>query len=413
MTTYVAVEDRAEQQAADPGQREDRLDDDGAAEQGADVEADDGQQREARRTEGVAPEHPSVRQALRPRHVDEVLLQGGDHVAAQEPHVHGDLRRRQRHGGQRHRFEVLRGAVAERHVARAGEVVGPHLHAEDLHAAQGEEQHEQHRHHVVGEGQHAERHGGDARVRLRAGPVRRVHAERDGDADRQDLGVQQELQGDGVGVAEGVVHVLLADVGEAEVALDRVAEPVAVLDPEPLVEAELGPYLLHRLWRGARPEGVDGGVPGQAADEPEREQRDQQEHGEEQQDPAQHVDAVGDGRGGEHDDEEREQEQRQRRAQEPPPQQDGRHGGDGDDPQALLDHVHGSTPQVAGMLRAGSGQTVGAWMSRRAGGCVGDRGADPTRSAGSAPRSLVPRTRVRPGSSRRCTRPGRGGACRR
>src|SRR3954447_11183571 len=61
---------------------EDDLDDHGAADQRADVEAGDGEQREARGAQRVPPQDASGAEPLRTRHRDEVFLERGDHVAA-------------------------------------------------------------------------------------------------------------------------------------------------------------------------------------------------------------------------------------------------------------------------------------------------------------------------------------------
>ena len=66
----------------------------------------------------VAPQDPLVGDALRPGHLDEVLLERRHHVAAQQAHVHRDLGGGQRGGGQHHAADVLEGVLAERHVAR-------------------------------------------------------------------------------------------------------------------------------------------------------------------------------------------------------------------------------------------------------------------------------------------------------
>ena len=92
---------------------EDDFDDDRPADQRADVEAGDGQQGEAGGPERVPPQDPGRAQALGPRHRDEVLLQRGDHVAAKEAHVDGDLPGRQADDGQQRLSEVVDGVVAE------------------------------------------------------------------------------------------------------------------------------------------------------------------------------------------------------------------------------------------------------------------------------------------------------------
>src|SRR5690606_21817904 len=56
----LALEDRLADGRAHAGDAEDHLDDDGAADERPDVHAGDGEQRQARRPQGVAPQHPLV-----------------------------------------------------------------------------------------------------------------------------------------------------------------------------------------------------------------------------------------------------------------------------------------------------------------------------------------------------------------
>ena len=93
--TYWRVPIAVADQATHTRDAEQELDHDRATDERADLETGDGQQREARRPERVTPEHPSIGDALGLGHEDVVLLQRLDHVAAQQPHVHGDLTHRQ------------------------------------------------------------------------------------------------------------------------------------------------------------------------------------------------------------------------------------------------------------------------------------------------------------------------------
>src|SRR5918994_3037750 len=121
----LALEDGLPEEVAHPRDAEEHLDDDSAGDQRADVEAGDGEQGERRWPQGVAPQDPPVGDALRPGHLDEVLLQGLDHVAAEQAHVDGHLAGGEREGRQDHPADVLAGVLAERHVAGWWEPLQP------------------------------------------------------------------------------------------------------------------------------------------------------------------------------------------------------------------------------------------------------------------------------------------------
>ena len=86
----VALGDREGERRAQPLDVEDHLDDHGAGDEVAEVEADGGEQVQARGPEGMADQDPGGRHALGLGHADEVLLERGDHVGAQEPDVDRD-----------------------------------------------------------------------------------------------------------------------------------------------------------------------------------------------------------------------------------------------------------------------------------------------------------------------------------
>ncbi len=69
---------------------EDPLDHQRATEQGTGVDGEDGDEREHRRAQGVAEQHVALRDSLGAGHQDEVVLERGDEVGAQESLVDGD-----------------------------------------------------------------------------------------------------------------------------------------------------------------------------------------------------------------------------------------------------------------------------------------------------------------------------------
>src|SRR5439155_20622291 len=99
--------ERVEDLLAHPGNLEDHFDDDGAADERADVQPGDGEQREARGSERVPPKDAAVRDPLRLRHQDEILLQRRDHVTTKQAHIDGDLTGGERDRGQHHVADVL------------------------------------------------------------------------------------------------------------------------------------------------------------------------------------------------------------------------------------------------------------------------------------------------------------------
>ncbi|MEZ5322299.1 MAG: hypothetical protein R2698_09540 [Microthrixaceae bacterium] len=69
----------------------------------------------------VAEQDPSWWKALGAGHRDEVLLEGGDHVAAQQAVVDRDLSEHQRHHRQYDMGEVLSDVLGDRYPAAFGE----------------------------------------------------------------------------------------------------------------------------------------------------------------------------------------------------------------------------------------------------------------------------------------------------
>ena len=82
---HVACADRVDQQEADAGVVEHRLDDDDAAGEVREVEGGDLEGRRERVRHRVAPQHAAFGEALEPRHLDEVALEDLDRRCSHDP----------------------------------------------------------------------------------------------------------------------------------------------------------------------------------------------------------------------------------------------------------------------------------------------------------------------------------------
>ena len=106
----VARRDRVVQRLADAGQREDRLGEDRPAEQGAERQPDDGDDREQGAAQGVAADDRELAEALGPGGADVVLTEHVEQARAGHP---GDDRQRDRADGDRRQDQVLAGVDDE------------------------------------------------------------------------------------------------------------------------------------------------------------------------------------------------------------------------------------------------------------------------------------------------------------
>ncbi len=225
------------------------------------------------------------------RHGDVVLLQRGDHVAAQQAHVHRDQAGRERDGGQQHGAEVLAevaGRLPEdpfepaRFVAGHRDLseernVGFPLHPDPVREGEGE--------HEAREREQREGTGVDRAVGLGADAVGGEHAERDCDDQGDDLRVEHQLQRHRECRAHLVGHRRVRLVVLPEITLREVAEPRGVLLEERLVEAVVRPEL-RLLRRGAVREHRVGDVTREQPQQREREQRREDDDHDQLQEPS-------------------------------------------------------------------------------------------------------------------------------
>ena len=255
----VAAEDRVHRQPADPGPGEDRLGDDRAPEQDAELEADDGDERNGRvlqrvlvgHHEGADPggaggphvvlgqhlQHSRARQARDPRHGEGAEGAGGEHERA-EPVAAGGGKPAEPHREDEDEQEpepVDRHGLAQQHADRADRV-------EERVAAERGQDADGHRH------EQGEREA------------------RDGQLERRGQRAQDETEGG---------HLMLER--EPEIAPHRAGQEPHVLQPQRVVEpeqgAELPDVLLARLERQEQPRRIAGQM-----QEPEH------DHGDPQQD---------------------------------------------------------------------------------------------------------------------------------
>ncbi|GAA3337248.1 hypothetical protein GCM10020358_12840 [Amorphoplanes nipponensis] len=142
-----------------------------------------------------------------------------------------------------------RRVLGERHETRGGQPA----------QGDGEQQHQQGRQVEVWDGEQQHRDAGDGRVRPAAGPDGGQDPRRDPDDGRQQQRRDTELDGDRQAVGDRRADRLAGQPRLAQVAADEAGDPVHVLLPQRLVQAEIaaqrGPLGLRRLGpedRGAR-----------------------------------------------------------------------------------------------------------------------------------------------------------------
>src|SRR3954453_20472470 len=112
----VALLDRIKGQTADTGDVEDGLGEDRAAEEDAEIEAEDGHDRRDRGAQAVLEDDAPLAQALRPRGADVVLPHDVEQVGAQETRVDRRERGREHDPGKEQRGGPLDRVLRERRV---------------------------------------------------------------------------------------------------------------------------------------------------------------------------------------------------------------------------------------------------------------------------------------------------------
>nr|WP_232071394.1 hypothetical protein [Phytohabitans flavus] len=233
---------------ADARQGEEVLQDDGAADQVAEDEPGEGEQRQRRRPQGVAQHDVRVRHAAGPRREHVVFAQHRDEVGAQHPQ------------------EERRGAEHEHDHGKAGVVEAPEEVFRDRHPAERRKYLELVRQEL---GQHDApderrdrlepgRDAGDDPVQPAVGAGRADKGQRHRDEQREHQREYGDLERHRKAVGERLGHRLLCLDRVAEVAADRVLEPVPVPDPERVVEAVLRVELRDGLGRGELTEDQHG-----------------------------------------------------------------------------------------------------------------------------------------------------------
>ena len=230
----VPHEDRVNGHLADAVPEEDGLDDRRAAEQRADGERQERDDRDERRLQHIAPQDPALRHTSCARAVNIRLSQFLEHDGADLPRVlraHGDCKRDGRQDNRLH-------PAARTHDGQHAELQRKNID-------------EQQRHEEIWQRVADERQEADEVIDRRILPHSGEDTEREGKQHRQRDRREHELHGRRQVLCERVKHELARDVRPPHVARHDAAEPVAVLHEERPVEAELVALLCLDFFRYA------------------------------------------------------------------------------------------------------------------------------------------------------------------
>lgn len=203
-------------------------------------------------------------------HRDVVLLHRGDQISTQQTHVCGHFGRCECDRWQQKTAETLERVLRERRIADRIQQFEPH----------GEDEDENERKHEVGDCQKEEQHPGGPTIKQTPCSLGGNEANRYGDDQRQELGVEKKLDGDGETLLQSLGNRLGIAGRTPEVACDDAAEPSDVSHRHRIVEMELSGLLLDAFGpAGASAEGR-GGVAREQLKEQEGEERDAKHHDE-------------------------------------------------------------------------------------------------------------------------------------
>src|SRR5215213_3651397 len=284
----VALLDRVVGEAPDARDVEDGLREDRAAEQDAQVEAEDGDDRGDRGAQAVLEDDLPLVEALGAGGADVVLAHHVEQVRAEEARVDRRERGREDEPREQQRRGPLDGVVGERRVlARAledrdelAEVVGEEVDRDEADPVDRR-----------GDGQQGEAHGGSVedRAPLDGGD----DPDRDADQQPHDRAADRERGGGGEPIEQGLPDrdVVLVRVAEVEVE-DQVPHVDQVLDVPRLVEPQVLPDRRDQLRRRLAAGAQDGGIGRRHHDE--HQERDEADDEQQQDRPEQPSDDVGD-----------------------------------------------------------------------------------------------------------------------
>src|SRR5580765_2271279 len=277
----VARLDGAHHHGPEPGPGEDRLRQDGAAQEEAHLHPQHRDDRVDRVLEHVAADDGALGQALGARRADIVLADDLEHARAREPRERGGGRRAERDGGQDQVPEDIRhaaAAIGRAHAARREPAELQRKH-DDEHDARPE-----HRQAHPGD-RHAHAQAVEPGILLDRGDDARGQTEHDGDGERaggeheRRLEAEQDLREHGPAERDGA----------AEIPLNHVPHPPKVLDDEWLIESEIAVEALDILLGGLGAEHDRGRIARGQVQDGEDQHRDPEEDGDREQQAAEGV----------------------------------------------------------------------------------------------------------------------------
>ena len=263
-----------------PREREDGLQDDGAAEQRGELEAAEGDDGDQGVPQGVPENHDPLSESLAAGGAHVVLAQHLQQVGAGDAGEIGAVAPGQDQGGPHDLEDVVEGVIPDGGVVEGRGPVEVDEHHEDKDEGDPE----------VGEG--VAGHGQDAhQVVLPSVLVEgRDDAQGYGDEDADEEGVDGELERHREAAREDLRNGLVVQHGLApELAVDHAPDPAGVLDGQGIVEAELLPQALQLLESGGvrllAAEDEESDVPGEDAHDGEDGQGGEEQGGEEEEHP--------------------------------------------------------------------------------------------------------------------------------
>src|SRR5438445_3615380 len=258
----VSRRDRSEREPAGTRHRESRLDEDGTAQQIAELDAEDRDHRDHGVLERVAHEHGPLTQTLRIRRADIVLMYDLEHGRA--GHSHRDRREVSAEGdrGDGELLKVAPGILDEGDVRDRRYPAEPDREVQEHEGADPEARHRQAR----------DAHDPPDVIRPRTRAHGRDHADGYPEAEGDDEREYGELDGHRQRTEQLRQHRLIADEGRPEVASENVRDPAQILLRKRSVETQSPPRRFEIRDMARLLELHEHGIPWDEPDETRREQ---------------------------------------------------------------------------------------------------------------------------------------------
>ena len=267
----IAVGDGLEDQAAEAGQEEDVLDDDGAGQEVGELQAHDGDDRDHGVPQHVAPQRGAAAQPLGPGGAHVVLAEGLQDAGTCDASEDGGLHRGQGDGRQQQRFDRRPEALFPGAETARGEPAEIDREEEDQKNSEPELRHR--------DAELAEQNDPVIAGPAVAGGGEDAQRQRRGNGQRH--GHQGQRHGDVEAFEDELAHRHRIGVAGAQIAHHQAAHPAHIAGQRRLIEAELAAQRLVGLGIGVGAQDGHGRVAGQDLERQEDHQRGAEQRGHE------------------------------------------------------------------------------------------------------------------------------------